>query len=113
MSSRGGFGDGRGRFGRGRGGSGQQTCWRGTPTSATTSQPLPTPLGPIVDTINVKSLLVEDSVPTIEDVTFISSYNWLDSKSPVILVPGKRTSVYLSLTHMAEPYLYPTNGVVP
>jgi hypothetical protein len=48
------------------------------------------PLGQIVDSINIKALLVEQDAPTIQDVEYVASYNWLEGKAPTILVPGKR-----------------------
>jgi hypothetical protein len=47
------------------------------------------PFGSVVDTIDIKTLLIEEDTPKIQDVEYIASYNWLDSKSPVILVPGQ------------------------
>jgi hypothetical protein len=52
--------------------------------------PRPTkPFGAVVDSINVKELLIEDDAPKIKDVKYVASYNWVDGGDPVILVPGK------------------------
>lgn len=66
--------------------------WRGRGRgSQTASQPTPPskPLGPVVNNIDIKALLIEEDSPVITDVEYVASYNWLDVKSPVILVPGK------------------------
>ncbi len=47
------------------------------------------PLGHIIDSINIKALLVEQDAPTIQDVKYVASYSWLEGKSPIILVPGE------------------------
>jgi hypothetical protein len=47
------------------------------------------PFGPEIDKINIATLLIEENAPTIENVNYVASYNWLDAKSPIILVPGK------------------------
>lgn len=49
----------------------------------------PKPLGPLLDSINTKTLLIEGDSPKIVDVEYVASYNWLDQKSPTILIPGK------------------------
>ncbi|KAK0127289.1 hypothetical protein ONS96_006839 [Cadophora gregata f. sp. sojae] len=78
---------------RGRG-VGQTRGWRGLgnsiPISAeqSTPPPAPQPLGPAVDSIDVNALLVELEAPIIRDVRYIASYNWVNGKSPEILVPG-------------------------
>jgi hypothetical protein len=47
------------------------------------------PYGPEVDSIsNSASLLIEENAPKINNVKYVASYNWLDAKSPIILVPG-------------------------
>lgn len=43
---------------------------------------------PTIDSIDIKALLIEEDYPEIGDVQYVASYNWLDAKSPVILVPG-------------------------
>ncbi len=79
----------RGGYGRGRGRGGWGGA-RGTRTlNSSRPEAPPKPLGPAVDTINIKTLLTEQEAPKIEDVEYIASYNWLDVKSPVILVPGE------------------------
>lgn len=59
----------------------------------TTRRPTPVsdePYGPEVDKINdISSLLIEHDAPIIENLNYLASYNWLDSESPIILVPGK------------------------
>ncbi|PVH78160.1 hypothetical protein DL98DRAFT_561327 [Cadophora sp. DSE1049] len=62
--------------------------WRGTARGGSSTPHPPQPLGPAVDRINVNSILVELDDPTIEDVRYIASYNWVNGKNPVILVPG-------------------------
>jgi hypothetical protein len=47
------------------------------------------PLGPTIDSINSKTLLIEEDALTIQDVEYVVSYNWLDRKFPIILVPGQ------------------------
>jgi hypothetical protein len=49
----------------------------------------PRPFGPALDNIDIKSLLIEEDSPKIENVTYVASYNWLDGAHPVILVPGQ------------------------
>jgi hypothetical protein len=90
MSSR--RGNSRG-FGRRGGGGGS---WRGTSRSrgrAENRQPRspspPLPFGPTIDSFNSKTLLIEELAPTIQDVEYLASYNWLDGKAPIILVPGQ------------------------
>jgi len=58
------------------------------------AEPAPSlkPLGPTIDSINIKTLLTEEEAPTITGVEYIASYNWLSGKSPVILVPGEPLS---------------------
>lgn len=51
----------------------------------------PKPLGPTVDSISYRTLLlVEEAAPRIKDAEYVASYNWLDGKSPTILVPGQK-----------------------
>ena len=75
-------------FDRGRG----RGSWRGgaNPSRAGPLQnlPPPKPLGPTIDSIDIKTLLTEEDAPTIKDVEYIASYNWISGRSPVILVPG-------------------------
>jgi hypothetical protein len=73
-----------------------RSSWRGgawaLPTSSSRrAEPLPNlkPLGPTIDSINIKILLTEEDTPTITGVNYVASYNWLNGKSPVILVPGE------------------------
>jgi hypothetical protein len=53
----------------------------------------PRPFGPALDNLDIKSLLIEEDAPKIENVTYVASYNWLDGAHPVILVPGKSSFV--------------------
>ncbi|TGO26036.1 hypothetical protein BPAE_0067g00080 [Botrytis paeoniae] len=46
------------------------------------------PFGPEIDSIDISSLLMEENAPIIENVNYVASYNWVDGKSPIILVPG-------------------------
>lgn len=46
------------------------------------------PFGAEIDRINISTLLIEDNAPTIANVNYLASYNWLDAQSPIILVPG-------------------------
>jgi hypothetical protein len=61
--------------------------------------PPPKPLGPTIDSININTLLTEENSPTIEHVKYVASYNWVDGKSPVILVPGQSPN----LSHEINP----------
>lgn len=85
-----------------RGGRGDRENWaynarggaRGSTRRFVTTR-LPTPVsdepyGPEIDKINdISSLLIEHDAPIIENLNYLASYNWLDSESPIILVPGK------------------------
>jgi hypothetical protein len=51
--------------------------------------PPPPPFGPTIDSISSRAVLVEEDAPTIQDAEYIASYNWLQGKSPIILVPGQ------------------------
>jgi len=53
------------------------------------ASPPPKPTGNVLESINIKALMTEQMNPKIEDVEYIASYNWLDGKTPVILVPGQ------------------------
>ena len=46
-------------------------------------------VGLVVDSIDIDTLVIEEEAPIIEKVKYVASYNWLDNKSPIILVPGK------------------------
>ncbi|KAK6610259.1 putative geranylgeranyl pyrophosphate synthetase [Botrytis cinerea] len=46
------------------------------------------PFGPEIDSIDISTLLIEENAPIIENVNYVASYNWVDGKSPIILVPG-------------------------
>jgi hypothetical protein len=77
-------------FGRGGG------SWRGKDSSRSRAEPLtpPQPFGPTIDSFNSKTLLIEEDAPTIQDVEYVASYNWLDGKSPIVLVPGQYATCY-------------------
>jgi hypothetical protein len=51
------------------------------------------PLGPLLHTISqgsIESLLLDDPLNnTISDCELVASYNWLDEKTPTIVVPGE------------------------
>ncbi|KAF7503666.1 hypothetical protein GJ744_003395 [Endocarpon pusillum] len=75
--------------------------WRGArqDTNPSRARPLqtlppPKPLGPTVDSINIKTLLTEEDAPTIKGVEYVASYNWTSGKSPVILVPDQPLSLH-------------------
>jgi hypothetical protein len=76
-------------------GFGRRGSWRGNDSHsrAENRQPPaltpPRPLGPTIDSINSKTLLIEEDAPTVQDVEYVASYNWLDGRSPIILVPGQ------------------------
>ncbi|RAL64197.1 hypothetical protein DID88_002089 [Monilinia fructigena] len=79
--------------GRGRGGGGGNNGPRGRGFRRDLSSHVPPPVsdepfGPEIDKIKIPSLLIEEDAPTIENVNYLASYNWLDSKYPIILVPG-------------------------
>lgn len=44
--------------------------------------------GKLMAAISLNEMTVSQSPPTISDVEYIASYNWLDEKAPTILVPG-------------------------
>ncbi|KAI9640525.1 hypothetical protein NHQ30_011271 [Ciborinia camelliae] len=84
-----------GNWGRagGSGARGTRGAFRGGFSGGSASHVSPPvsnePFGPEIDKINISSLLIEENAPTIANVNYLASYNWLDSKSPIILVPGK------------------------
>jgi hypothetical protein len=69
---------------RGRG-AGRGGTYPRDPPPAT----LELPYGAVIDRINIQSVLVEVESPKIEHAQYVASYNWLDGKDPVILVPGE------------------------
>jgi hypothetical protein len=80
----------RGSFrGRGRAGRESWIARRGGSGAAPPEAP-PRPFCPTIDSIDIKALLIEEDCPEIVDVEYVASYNWLDAKSPVILVPGEQ-----------------------
>ncbi|KAH6664925.1 hypothetical protein B0J14DRAFT_630366 [Halenospora varia] len=42
----------------------------------------------IIEEIKVANLKIDGNAPTIENVSYVASYNWVDGQSPIILVPG-------------------------
>jgi hypothetical protein len=79
--------------GRGRG-RGNRDIRRGpSSTGAWSSRTLPIapsgPFGTTIDSIDIKSLLIEENSPEISNVEYIASYNWLDGQTATILVPGE------------------------
>ena len=77
------------RAGRQRG----RGVWRGGNNRAEPEAlTLSLPYGPSIDTINTNTLLIDQQAPTIENAKYVASYNWLNGKDPVILVPGKPVS---------------------
>lgn len=46
------------------------------------------PLGDIIDSINIKTLMVDNDSPKIQDVEYVASHNWVNGTAPKILVPG-------------------------
>ncbi|KAM5442081.1 hypothetical protein MferCBS31731_002910 [Microsporum ferrugineum] len=66
------------------------SSWRGSGSARVEEPPAPPnkPFGPTIDSIDIKTLLIEEAAPKIKDVEYIASYNWLNGKSPTILVPG-------------------------
>lgn len=105
MYSRGGFTEGRGRGARYRGGGwnsssrghgrgGGRGRGRGDNRSQAFYQPQTPisrssePLGPTIGSINIKSLLVDEENPKIEDCEYVASYNWSSGNATTILVPG-------------------------
>ncbi|KAF7956949.1 hypothetical protein EAE96_004273 [Botrytis aclada] len=69
-------------------GSGARGGFRQGPPSHILPPVSDKPFGPEIDSINISSLLIEEDAPIIENVNYVASYNWVDGKSPVILVPG-------------------------
>ena len=75
-----------------RGARGSRRARGGWRSHASTPQQPPRanePFGPRIDSFNVKTLLIEEEGPEIEDVKYMGSYNWLNDSSPVILIPGQ------------------------
>jgi hypothetical protein len=77
----------RGSYRGGKRSWGSETAFRHP--RPTQNLPPPLPLGAIIDRINIKAILIEETAPTIENVEYVASYNWVEGKSPVILVPGQ------------------------
>lgn len=45
--------------------------------------------GELLATISIDELPRAETAPTVSNVEYIASYNWLDGKSPIIMVPGR------------------------
>jgi len=74
--------------------------WRGPSRTSSTPRQQPRAnevLGPRIDSFNVKTLLIEEESPEIEDVKYVASYNWVNNNSPSILIPGRSLFPRLSL----------------
>jgi len=67
-----------------RGDRRQETRQAGQPSP----QLQPRPFGDIIDSIDIKALFVEEKTPSIENAEYLASYNWLDGREPILLVPG-------------------------
>ncbi len=88
-------------FGRGRGRGGWRGASSGGPLEVSSSTK---PLGPTIDSIDCKTLLIDEDAPTIEDAKYVASYNWLSGEAPVMLVPGKSQLLILSSKLNARGY---------
>lgn len=44
--------------------------------------------GELLATVSTEGLARAETASTVSDVEYIASYNWLDGKSPIIMVPG-------------------------
>ena len=45
--------------------------------------------GELLATISIDGLPRAETASTVSNVEYIASYNWLDGKSPIIMVPGR------------------------
>lgn len=111
---------GRGTEGvRGQNSSGYYPGARGSYRGAKTSswhKPDPTPdwecQGKLLATITLNELTIKQIPSIISDVEYIASYNWLDRKTPTILVPGKFWECYFETCssdgHRLSPSVGPT-----
>lgn len=68
-----------GNRGRGRGSS-----WAKKPDPSASWQTQ----GELLATISTDGLRRAETASTVSNVEYIASYNWLDGKSPIIMVPG-------------------------
>ena len=50
--------------------------------------------GTLLETLKLQEVKQPESPPKITGCEYISSYNWMDSKTPTILVPGMSLSVF-------------------
>lgn len=62
----------------------------GRPDNPTPSRPQP--LGLVLDSIDIRNLLVEEDALTIQNAEYVASYNWLNCKSSIILVLNIETN---------------------
>jgi len=83
-------------------GSGRRLRWQGQDRHSlglsrpdNPTPPTPQPLGLVLDSIDIRTLLVEEDAPTIQNAEYVASYNWLNGKSSVILVPGQYKYLFL------------------
>ena len=72
------------RSSRGAGCGGRGGVWYPKPPPKAPSGPY----GPTIDSIDIKALLIEEDSPEITNVEYVASYNWLDSATPTVLIPG-------------------------
>jgi len=85
MSSSRGSLQGRGGWRRGANRGGRGGAWSRKPFPKARSGPY----GLKIDSIDIKTLLIEEPSPQIANVDYVTSYNWLDGAKPIVLVPGK------------------------
>jgi hypothetical protein len=83
-SWRGGRGSWQGNRGQSRGGRGGSGHGFRRPL-----EPQNWTLGPLVESVELSQLLLDDEAPIINNVRYAASYSWLESDNPVIAVPGK------------------------
>jgi hypothetical protein len=81
-----------GSWGRGGGASNRGHSTRGGYSSATSSRIL-AGLGSLGGQIDVPSVAPGMPVATIRDFKTVASYNWIDSSTASIIVPGKPNSI--------------------
>ncbi|CZT07321.1 hypothetical protein WAI453_013012 [Rhynchosporium graminicola] len=79
---------GTGRAGRGGGTGLGRGHHEGNGALPTPTAPPQQPLGLVVDTIDLHALLVELDEPEIQSQCYVASYNWINGRDPVIIVPG-------------------------
>ncbi|CZS93214.1 uncharacterized protein RAG0_03597 [Rhynchosporium agropyri] len=79
---------GTGRAGRGGGTGLGRGHHEGNGALPTPTAPPQQPLGLVVDTIDLHALLVELDEPDIQSQCYVASYNWINGRDPVIIVPA-------------------------